>query len=213
MAKVIVFLAPGQVAHPEQELAKFPEATRNRIAAYASASGRNSRICSQLILEKAVKEMIPQASAVLEDIVRPGGAKPVFKSIGLHFSLSHTRDWVALALCTTQPVGIDIECIDPKLDHFPADYLHEAEKNQLAQLDTAAIPNRFLEFWVQKEAIMKALAKKIYEVPLETINTLEPAHTIQSQQVHCRLLQELPGYSIALASTTAFEYETRFLTL
>lgn len=213
MTKVAVWLAPNHLEHPEQVLAQFPEAMRKRIAAYPIASGQRSRICSQLLLVKAVRELMPNVSGVLEDIVRPEGEKPFFKTIGLHFSLSHSHDWVALALCATQPVGIDIEYIDPQQDHHLLDYLHEAERKALSELNATMIPQKIVSFWTQKEAALKAIAKKIYEVPLQSINTLEKVLSIPPHQVHCNLLKALPDYSIALATTSAFDYEIRFTTL
>lgn len=213
MTKVTVWLAPNRLEHPERALAQFPEAIRKRIAAYPIASERRSRICSQLLLIKAVQELMPHVSDVLEDMVRIEGEKPFFKTIGLHFSLSHSHDWIALALCTTQAVGIDIEYIDPQQDHQLIDYLHEAEKQQLANLDAAMIPQKMISYWTQKEAALKAIAKKIYEVPLQSINTLEEVLPIPPHQVHCSLLKTLPDYSIALATTSAFEYEIRFTEL
>lgn len=213
MTKVTVWLASNHLEHPEPVLARFPEAIRKRIAAYPIPSERRSRICSQLLLVKAVRELMPDVSDVLADIVRREGEKPFFKTIGLHFSLSHSHDWVALALCATQPVGIDIEFIDPQQDHYLSDYLHEAERKELAQLDAAMMPQKITSFWTRKEAALKAIAKKIYEVPLQSINTLEEVLSVPPHQVHCSLLKALPDYSIALATTDTFEYEIRFTTL
>lgn len=213
MTKIAVWLAPNHLEHPEQVLAQFPEAARKRIAAYPIPAGQRSRICSQLLLIKAVREVMPDVSGVLEDIVRLEGEKPFFKTIGLHFSLSHSHDWIALALSDMRPVGIDIEYIEPQQGDHLSDYLHAAEKKELTKLDATLIPQKIISCWTQKEAALKAVGKKIYEVPLQSINTLEEVLSIPPHQVHCSLLKALPDYSIALATTCSFAYEIRFTEL
>ncbi|OJV51524.1 MAG: hypothetical protein BGO31_06110 [Bacteroidetes bacterium 43-16] len=213
MTKITVWLASNHLEQPEQALAQFPESARQRIGSYPAGPEFRNRIGSQLLLKKAVEEIMPNAPDVLKDIVRVEGEQPFFKTIGLHFSLSHSHDKIALALCTTQPVGIDIEYIDPKQDYFTTDYLHEAEKKQFEQLDAIMMQQKFIALWTQKEAALKAIGKKIYEIPLASINTCETILAIPPHQVHCRLLHALPGYCMALASTSAFEYEIRFTEL
>jgi 4'-phosphopantetheinyl transferase len=89
----------------------------------------------------------------------PGG-KPALAGIaGWQFNVSHSRDLAAIAISRYDPVGIDLELIDPG---FPRD---DVAPNILASdelCDLAALPEEgqaayFFQLWTLKEALLKAV--------------------------------------------------------
>lgn len=77
------------------------------------------------------------------------------------FNLSHSRELALFAIGREQPVGIDLEQIDPA---FPCaevaeDILSEAELHQLSARDPADRLPLFFQIWTAKEALLKAVGK------------------------------------------------------
>lgn len=77
----------------------------------------------------------------------------------LSFSLSHTQGFVACAVTTKMPVGIDVERIDQSLpaQEIADRYFSEEEVQQLRDCSNNLRVVRFVELWTLKEAFLKAL--------------------------------------------------------
>lgn len=73
-----------------------------------------------------------------------------------HLSISHTRQWVAVAWHPDLPVGIDIERLGSQVERVAARVLTEAELN--AHNDSAQTHRLWLHLcWSAKEALFKAI--------------------------------------------------------
>jgi 4'-phosphopantetheinyl transferase len=70
----------------------------------------------------------------------------------VHFSVSHSSDWYAIAITRIGPVGVDIERIRevPEAAHIARRWLHGAD------------PAQFFEHWTRREAHLKATGKGLY---------------------------------------------------
>jgi len=88
----------------------------------------------------------------------PAG-KPALTGIaGWQFNVSHSRDLAAIAISRYDPLGIDLELIDP---NFPRgevapDILGVDELRDLAAMPPAAQTDYFFQLWTLKEALLKA---------------------------------------------------------
>ena len=73
----------------------------------------------------------------------------------LHFNISHSRDWVVIALSGNE-VGIDIEAIDSSSAY--QDLIHQwFEKSEIKYVQESPDPLlSFFEVWTRKEALLKA---------------------------------------------------------
>ena len=79
----------------------------------------------------------------------------------LHFNISHSGDWVLIALDATAPIGIDVEAIRPELaclDDYDS-VLSAQELQLLRALPPAQRAAAFARLWVRKEAYAKALGE------------------------------------------------------
>ena len=97
-------------------------------------------------------------------IARTGRGKPYAPALaGLDFNLSHARDHALIAIARDQPLGVDLERIDRKLD--PHDlarrFFAKREADALDALPEAQRRTAFLRLWTCKEAMMKALGAGI----------------------------------------------------
>jgi 4'-phosphopantetheinyl transferase len=75
-------------------------------------------------------------------------------SLGLgapQVSVSHSGDWVALAVCADAPVGVDLEHA-ARRNNYQALAAHVLGPAEAPATDEAA----FLRYWVRKEALVKA---------------------------------------------------------
>lgn len=108
---------------------------------------------------------------IYETPVILSGGKPVFvENKDVHFNLSHSGDYVALAYGDA-PLGVDIERVaraDLKIaKRFFAkeEYEHLAEREEEEQADL------FARIWTAKEAVVKASGKGL-SIPLERFSVL-----------------------------------------
>jgi 4'-phosphopantetheinyl transferase len=84
---------------------------------------------------------------------------------GLHTSLSHSEDLVAVAISAGRPAGVDVQHLVPGLEavglsarFFPPD---EA-RYVAAGRDASTRADRFTELWARKEAVVKAAAGRLW---------------------------------------------------
>lgn len=77
--------------------------------------------------------------------------------LALHFNLSHSADWIALAVGTTAAVGVDIQWHDPERDieRIAARYFPAAELSAL-QVGGRLDRRRLFDHWSLKECWAKA---------------------------------------------------------
>jgi 4'-phosphopantetheinyl transferase len=75
----------------------------------------------------------------------------------VHVSVSHSGDWVLVALCVDAPVGVDVEEVTAR--HDSAALANRAlaldERAALGALPAADQPAAFARYWCRKEAVLK----------------------------------------------------------
>ncbi len=97
-------------------------------------------------------------------IARTGRGKPYAPALaGIDFNLSHARDHALVAFARTQPLGIDLERIDRKLDahDLARRFFSKREADALDAMPDAMRATAFLRLWTCKEAVLKALGAGI----------------------------------------------------
>jgi 4'-phosphopantetheinyl transferase len=94
-------------------------------------------------------------------IVRHGRGAPTVDASGhpLHVSLSHSGDWMLLAVSRTHRVGVDIERIDLDADvvRLAQRFFTTDEAAALNVLPEDEARRAFSRIWTRKEAVLKAL--------------------------------------------------------
>ncbi len=131
--------------------------------------------------------------------------KPFVEKSPLQFSLSHSREWLAIAFSLKDPIGVDIEIVrslgETELELLHCFSLEEQAYVKQGLEDEKAI--RFLEIWNRKEACLKALGLRMNDELfradyLGTRMTNEWSY-LKNQQiwVHSRVFR--PIYTLALA--------------
>ena len=84
---------------------------------------------------------------------------------GLHTSLSHSGDLIAVAISTGRPVGVDIQHLVPGLDTagLSARFFPPDEAGYVAAgRDASVRADRFAHLWARKEAVVKAAGGRLW---------------------------------------------------
>ncbi len=126
---------------------------------YDKLNGADAHKAGLALLEKLYGGPLPE-------IRRTKLGKPYFADSPLHFSVSHTKNYVFAAL-SDRPIGIDAEELDREID------LRLAEKilssNEFSQFEKAEDKRlALLAFWVLKEAAGKCTGEGLQLWPNHT---------------------------------------------
>lgn len=112
--------------------------------------------------------------------------KPRLNLGRLHFNVSHSGEWVFIALCHGHEIGIDIEEIRPLQDsnQLASQFFSPLEFRELQTVPQSDRLAAFFACWTRKEAYVKARGKGL-SVPLESFDVpTAPDGVIRWQAVH-----------------------------
>ena len=180
------------------------------------ASGRRAQfILSRMMLRRALSRRADISPDDWRCIVREGGQPvlaPEFDELGLHFSISHTKALVGVAVSSAGVVGIDLEALAraPDIDEVRVRVFHQSE---LKRLDAMGPENsrHLVELWTGKEAVSKCLGKglgmdfrTLALGPLDWDGFMEMTHGVeQNGRWHCQSADAPLGHVIAIAAPNA----------
>ena len=120
---------------------------RENMHAHAFAA----RVVGTLLTNYAIRQISPQT--VCENWGKDEGGKPFIQGCPLHFSISHAREIVGVAISADHPVGLDLEMIRPVRDGFAARYFSESEQVAIRAADDR--DTTLIRLWTAKEAVGK----------------------------------------------------------
>ncbi|MFT3929360.1 MAG: 4'-phosphopantetheinyl transferase superfamily protein [Spongiibacteraceae bacterium] len=147
----------GLLAHYENLLS---EDELRRLRSFRSPSGAKEFLVGRALLRTALAERINCNPHDLQFSKNADG-KPTLASpqSRWQFNLTHSHDWVALALCEGSTIGIDIESYKRRnnLSGIAKRFFSDAENAQLNRCDESEWLDLFFAVWTLKEAHAKAL--------------------------------------------------------
>jgi 4'-phosphopantetheinyl transferase len=116
-------------------------------------------------------------SATSIKFVVSSNKKPFIYQQNLKYNVSHSGDWVLIAISNTE-VGVDTEEMDATFNYkeILADNFSKDEINYIAHQDSV---NSFYLLWTRKEALTKATAQGL-DNNLQYIPSLNGGHQIES---------------------------------
>lgn len=152
--------APGEVDVWLSRLTEMP------LDAGPSGSNRRERTMRRRVQQQFFLRLLLAAylgcPGKSVELVRSDRGKPVLSGEHAHsplrFNVSHSGDWLAVAVAEGIAVGIDIE-IQRRLPRAPSlarRFLSRAEADWLVGLDEPFRSRQFLEQWTAREALVKA---------------------------------------------------------
>ncbi|GAB1109260.1 MAG: 4'-phosphopantetheinyl transferase superfamily protein [Shewanella algae] len=151
-------------------------AERERFARISHKEVKQRAITSRALLRQTLSTQAPLAAREWCFDYGPQGKPRLcdeqFQQTQLHFNLSHSGDWLLLALLKHPSpelqLGVDIErlrmrtAIDTVMRHYFAPF----ELQQLRNLDDATRREAFFDLWALKESYIKATGKGLAQ-PLD----------------------------------------------
>lgn len=145
-----------------------------RAQRYHQLADRQRFVVARAALRSILGRYLACAPTAIEFVVG-ANKKPVIRdSPGLCYNVSHSKDWVLIAVSTTE-VGVDVEAVDPL---FP---FHEILPHSFSLPERQAVAGSpagaqlFYQLWTRKEALVKATARGIDD-GFSTIPALDGAH-------------------------------------
>lgn len=124
---------------------------------------RNRWVTSRFRLRTVLAEATGLQAAEITFGYRPTG-KPFMQNAGVQcpeFNLTHSSDALLVAISQAAPVGIDIEPLRALADveSMANHALSASESERLMACNLTHRSQCFLEYWTQKEAVIKAFGK------------------------------------------------------
>lgn len=146
-----------------------------------------ARILLRLVVSSATA-LPPRAIGIVErDRDGPALVLPDSQSLRLHFSLSHSRNWVACVLSSSGRLGVDIEVKEATRDFTSISYLafHPEEQSWLLSQPDAARRSAFYQLWCAREALYKLMTNLGRERALSPLVGADGALAMQGPNWHC----------------------------
>ncbi|UHQ56779.1 4'-phosphopantetheinyl transferase family protein [Microbulbifer sp. YPW16] len=136
-----------------------------RLTGLGSSEARHRFLLSRVLLRRVLGQVTGRTPQSLRFIVMPSGKPILADEPSLQFSLSHSGDWIALAVSEQGPVGIDIEQPRPRRNvmRIAHRYFHPDECALLEAPPAADTERQFYRLWTLKEAFFKARGTGISE--------------------------------------------------
>ena len=132
-------------------------------------AARSRFVAAHAALRAVLGAAVGRETAAIR-LIRELGGKPHLDKPGPAFSLAHSGDVAAIAVGGRAPLGVDVEMRRPvpRLAAMIRYACTPAERRALEAVpDEAARAERFLELWVRKEAVLKAIGRGLREHPAE----------------------------------------------
>lgn len=129
---------------------------RARLASFRRESAARAFLASRALLRTALAERLGVAPQALR-FVRDANDKPQLVGQPLHFNVSHSEAWVALAVSDVAAIGVDIETSARRNDILGVArrFFQPREFEWLNALPQAQRAEKFCELWTLKEACVK----------------------------------------------------------
>ncbi len=151
------------------------EAERGKAQRFVQEADRRRAVIGRSVLRQVLAAATGQPAEDL-DLAADERGKPVLRGAPPHpgFNVSHSGDWVLVAVAGRGPVGVDVEQHRAvEYDRLVAQCFAPAERAAWQQLEAEDRPRGFFDGWARKEAVVKALGTGLgadlqgFVVPLE----------------------------------------------
>lgn len=187
---------------------------RDRAAAMRAPAVRNLFVTSRVAQREVLARYLncPAGRVVVRrecaDCGDPEHGRPLVEH-GPPYSVSHSGDWVLIAVHGSGLVGVDLELIArQRVAELPLGVYTPAERAVSESLPDADRSACFYRTWTRKEAAAKAVSRGL-AIGLATVDTLADRTTVAGRVLHLCDLPAPPGYAAALATSQPVRVRTR----
>ncbi len=155
MRNVFLFAARIAPIDPAAALPAAPERLR-QLEQIRHPDARLRSLTAELLLCYVVRKLRPARISIPPIRQTTAQGKPYFaENPAFQFSISHSGDWVILAVSDV-PLGVDLERRGAAKPQVVRRYFHKSEQDFFFSLPAARQAEAFYAFWVLKESAVKA---------------------------------------------------------
>ena len=139
----------------------LPDYERQRAQRLRFARPRRQFLAARVALRQLLGHWVNADPWALTFAIGPHGKPRLEHAAAPEFNLSHSGDWVAVAIADRQPVGIDVEAVDHSVsrDRLAERYFSVTEQAELSGLPDEQRWSAFYRGWTCKEAWIKATGR------------------------------------------------------
>ena len=187
--------------HEEELTQLLPPLRREKTRQYLQQKDRLRCLAGGLLMERITKG---------REVLYEKYGKP-YLSEGPFFNLSHTGDYVCLAVSETSPVGIDIE------QHRSEDFLSLGKTafhaDEIDYLEKELTAERFFTIWTLKESYAKMFGTGFSVEPSSFCILPEKPQLPFEREVFFRTFYVIEEYSLALCAAEPIQAEIVFISV
>ncbi len=137
---------------------------QGRAHRYQVPLARQQFVVSRALLRILLGQYLQRDPRKIEFCYSVHGKPELSMPSAIRFNISHSKGVVLFAVCQGQPVGVDLEWINPAANgaaiaHRMFSTQEQAEINRLPPLEQQA---RFFQFWTRKEALIKLFGDRLF---------------------------------------------------
>lgn len=168
MALSVGCLDPAITKASEFDYQSLTAEERQRVQRFTDPRAALQFVASHILLHSVLGKALGTGFDP-NDIRRERMGKPFLPGNPVCFSLSRSDRYVAVAICRSRPIGIDIETrIDPTtVSEIANRFLHPREIAELRAVPVSRQQEVFIGFWCVKESILKVSGEGFFRDPRE----------------------------------------------
>jgi len=157
----------------DQLLIQLPSIIQNRILKKKQKKKKESSLLGYILLQRV---LLQHFELSLDAITFLSSGKPILKTANqqLSFNISHSKSLVGLVIGREEALGLDIEAFR-KFDQVESSF---SFFSLVEQQEILAAPNsnwKLIEFWSKKEALVKAVGGRMFDMAAYTDIRFETA--------------------------------------
>lgn len=170
--EIYTFKVTESLSEKEREnfLALVSDEKKEKISRQKSQIKANTMLMGEILAKKAISNKYGIDIRKITFSLTENGKPYIPERDDIHFNISHSGDYVALAL-SDKPVGIDIEMIKPVNKTLAKKILNEEEFLVFEASEDK--DSEFIKFWTMKEAVIKLHGEKIASLDIRNCITDE----------------------------------------
>lgn len=172
---IYLFLHPTTVPidHFDELIEQLPLVLQQRILKKKQQRKRESSLLGYILLQRVLEHYF---EASLETITFLSSGKPILKlaNQSLSFNISHSNNLVGLVIGEKDTLGLDIEAFR-KFETVESSFSFFSPVEQDAILAASDSDWKLIEFWSKKEALVKAVGGRMFDMAAYTDVRFETA--------------------------------------
>jgi 4'-phosphopantetheinyl transferase len=145
------------------DLALLSEDERTRALRFRRHEDRVRSVATRAALRRLLARRVMRRPEKLDFIVNQHGKPRLSEDLGIEFNVSHTACFALIALSASGQIGVDIEWRDRQIDTESLGAYVFTPLERRSALRMGGKAEDFIERWVAKESVLKALGLGISE--------------------------------------------------